>query len=94
MSRTELTPCSCMWPFGREICGSLIVHALHVVWAYGIVTLIVIQENERIFVMLTGWKWMAFTMLFTLCSLLSKEQGITAVAVCFSYDIFIEQKVV
>jgi len=46
------------------------------------------------FFMLTGWKWMAFTMLFTLCSLLSKEQGITAVAVCFSYDIFIEQKVV
>ena len=44
--------------------------------------------------MLTGWKWMAFTMLLTLCSLLSKEQGITAVAACFGYDICIEQKVV
>ena len=35
--------------FCREICGSLIDHALHIVWPYGIVTLIVIQENECIF---------------------------------------------
>jgi len=36
---------------------------------------------------------MTTTMLLCLCSFLSKEQGITAVAVCLSYDAFIEQKV-
>ena len=43
---------------------------------------------------LSGYKWLALSLLFCFSSLLSKEQGITAVAVCFTYDVFIAQKVV
>ena len=41
----------------------------------------------------SGVKWLVVSLLFCFCSVLSKEQGITAVAVCFTYDVFIAQKV-
>ena len=40
-----------------------------------------------------GKRWLAVTVLFVLCSFLSKEQGITVVAVCVVYDAFCIQKV-
>ena len=43
--------------------------------------------------LLAGNRWLALTVLFTLCSALSKEQGITVVAVCVVYDFFCLQKV-
>ena len=33
------------------------------------------------------------SLLMCFCSVLSKEQGITAIAVCMAYDLFIAQKV-
>ena len=36
---------------------------------------------------------MAVSILFCLCSALSKEQGLTVTAVCLIYDIFVFQKV-
>ena len=36
---------------------------------------------------------MCLTIVFALCSVLSKEQGITVVAVCVCYDFFIVHKV-
>ena len=36
-----------------------------------------------------GLKWLALSMLLCLCSALSKETGITVVAVCIIYDCFI-----
>ena len=35
----------------------------------------------------TSAGWMCVSLLSTLCSALSKEQGITAVAVCLAYDV-------
>lgn len=42
---------------------------------------------------LSDWKYLFLSAVFCLCSVLSKEQGITGVAVCLTYDIFIAQKV-
>ena len=39
-----------------------------------------------------GW-WLAVTLMFCLCSVLSKEQGITVVAVCVTYEFFVLYKV-
>ena len=39
-----------------------------------------------------GW-WFAVTLMFCLCSVLSKEQGITVVAVCVTYEFFVLYKV-
>lgn len=40
-----------------------------------------------------GNKWLALSLTLCLLSVLSKEQGLTAVAVCFLYDIFIHNQV-
>lgn len=40
-----------------------------------------------------GLKWLLVTLLLILCSVLSKEIGITAVALCLIYDFFIVHKV-
>ena len=45
------------------------------------------------YISVSGVKWLVVSLLFCFCSVLSKEQGITAVAVCFTYDVFITQKV-
>ena len=43
---------------------------------------------------LTRWHWIGLCLLFTSCSVLSKEQGLTVMAVCVVYDFFLLQKVV
>ena len=40
-----------------------------------------------------GWQWVSLTLLIAVCSVLSKEQGVTVVAVCFTIDVFLIQKV-
>ncbi len=40
-----------------------------------------------------GVKWLVLSLLCCLLSVLSKEQGITAIAVCITYDIFIFHQV-
>ena len=40
-----------------------------------------------------GHKWLGVTLLLAVCSVLSKEQGITVVAVCLTFDVFLAQKV-
>ena len=44
-------------------------------------------------VSVVGKWWLGVAVLFILCSFLSKEQGITVVAVCVVYDAFCIQKV-
>ena len=41
----------------------------------------------------TGWHWILLCLLFTSCSVLSKEQGLTVMAFCVVYDFFFIQKV-
>ena len=40
-----------------------------------------------------GRRWFGVALLLAVCSVLSKEQGITVVAVCFTLDMFLAQKV-
>ena len=40
-----------------------------------------------------GWGWAGLALLLAVFSVLSKEQGITVVAVCFTIDVFLMQKV-
>ena len=40
-----------------------------------------------------GLKWVCLSLIMCFCSVLSKEQGITAVAVCLTYDVFIARNV-
>ncbi|XP_043225531.1 protein O-mannosyl-transferase Tmtc3-like [Amphibalanus amphitrite] len=40
----------------------------------------------------TDWRWMFVTMVCVTASLLSKEQGITIVGVCVTYELFVVQK--
>ena len=42
---------------------------------------------------IADWKYLLASLVLCLCSVLSKEQGITGVAVCLTYDVFIAQKV-
>lgn len=42
---------------------------------------------------LLGTKWVWFSFVLTVCSVLSKEQGVTVVAVCVVYDFFTAHKV-
>ena len=48
---------------------------------------------KLVFTGLTGWHWIALCLLLTGCSVLSKEQGLTVMAVCIVYDYFCIQKV-
>ena len=41
----------------------------------------------------SGWGWAGLALLLAVCSVLSKEQGVTVVAVCFTIDVFLIQKV-
>ncbi|KAF0308101.1 Transmembrane and TPR repeat-containing protein [Amphibalanus amphitrite] len=41
----------------------------------------------------TDWRWMFVSMVCVTASLLSKEQGITIVGVCVTYELFVVQKV-
>ena len=38
--------------------------------------------------------WLSLSLCLSVCAMLSKEQGITVIAVCLTYDFFIVQKVV
>ena len=40
----------------------------------------------------TGWKCLTLSVFLTLCSLLSKEQGITSIGVCAAYDVLLHWK--
>ena len=40
-----------------------------------------------------GWSWMLLTFLLCMLSVLSKEVGITVVAICLTYDVFLARKV-
>lgn len=40
-----------------------------------------------------GFKWVCLSLVMCFCSVLSKEQGITAIAVCLTYDVFIARNV-
>lgn len=40
-----------------------------------------------------GWSWLLLTLLLCILSVLSKEVGITVVAICLTYDIFLARKV-
>ena len=50
-------------------------------------------SNNNSLITGAGWKWVLSSMFFCLCSFLSKEQGITAMAVCIAYEMFIVLKV-
>ena len=43
---------------------------------------------------LKGYIWLSLSLFLCLCSVLSKETGITVVAVCLTYDLFIFNKVI
>lgn len=38
--------------------------------------------------------WLSLSLCLSVCAMLSKEQGITVIAVCLTYDFFIIQKVI
>ena len=38
--------------------------------------------------------WLSLSLSLSVCAMLSKEQGITVIAVCLTYDFFIIQKVI
>ena len=40
----------------------------------------------------TDWKFLALSIFLALCSLLSKEQGITSIGVCAAYDVLLHWK--
>ena len=40
----------------------------------------------------TDWKFLTFSIFLTLCSLLSKEQGITSIGVCAADDVLLHWK--
>ncbi|EFX76641.1 hypothetical protein DAPPUDRAFT_54951 [Daphnia pulex] len=40
----------------------------------------------------TAWLWLLVTLLFAACSMLTKEHGITVLAVCAVYDVFVQSR--
>ncbi len=45
-------------------------------------------------VSLTGYQWLALSLVLCTCSALSKETGITAIAVCLAMDYLLIQQVI
>jgi hypothetical protein len=44
------------------------------------------------FLVIKKWMWLLVTLFFAACSMLTKEHGITVLAVCAIYDVFVQSR--